>query len=667
MELEKYIPQATVSKLADRPKDSAAELKAKFDEAEKNIGEYINEKLIPELEEMEEYSNIAFRYTGTIASGDEMPVLTTSDAGKVYNILDDRTYEYTCIWEGAVTKTDNYTYIYVSGIYDNIHNVYRVGYDQFVTSKTDKTKTIKVFYDGRDESGDARFKYDYNYEPKILFENKEEVIVTIDTNIKLLRGENIVWTGHFWNKLSCDTDYKVEKDSCYPVQSGAVYNAIKEHSDNKENPHNVTASQIAFDDTSNMPDGTAGKKLVELDEGLEKVNKRIDNYHDEVNSTVVFEYMGNINPNKNMPSLSVDDDGKVYNISEDAAHIPSYIRAPKAGTILDYSTHTILELSDAGKKAVGGLKLGDKIDLYDEDTGEGFYNVTVSYISDKELWFDAYIEADDFRNGMLVTLECAKYIDLKAGDNIVWTGYSWDNLSGSFEVETTDEIEEDNILPVQSGAVFEGLKGKQNISDIIDDLSSTSTTSPLSANQGRVLNESKVDKYYKPLFPTLEIKEEDIANAGDEGITQLVVGDDESSVLETINELYIYMRIPGSKDINSANSPLQIALAASTTESINDNKSIFWGQNMSIAPIDYQYSNNYAVKSVFAKNKTLMYSEFMKSGFSASTYPQQAYATVTIPNTGLKSLVGSKALIIQGKIGNIFKFPKGTTVTVYGR
>ena len=50
MELEKYIPQATVSKLADRPKLTAEELKRTFDEAEKDIAEYLNDKLVPKIE-----------------------------------------------------------------------------------------------------------------------------------------------------------------------------------------------------------------------------------------------------------------------------------------------------------------------------------------------------------------------------------------------------------------------------------------------------------------------------------------------------------------------------------------------------------------------------------------------------------------------------------------
>lgn len=60
MELEKYIPQATVSKLADRPKMAAEDLKRKFDEAERNLGDFINGSLVEiekEFEKVEQDGN----------------------------------------------------------------------------------------------------------------------------------------------------------------------------------------------------------------------------------------------------------------------------------------------------------------------------------------------------------------------------------------------------------------------------------------------------------------------------------------------------------------------------------------------------------------------------------------------------------------------------------
>ncbi len=42
---------AVITKLADSPTETAAELKAKFDQAPRAIGDYLNGTLLPEIEE----------------------------------------------------------------------------------------------------------------------------------------------------------------------------------------------------------------------------------------------------------------------------------------------------------------------------------------------------------------------------------------------------------------------------------------------------------------------------------------------------------------------------------------------------------------------------------------------------------------------------------------
>ena len=42
---------AVISKLADSPTETAAALKAKFDQAPRAIGAYLNDRLLPEIEE----------------------------------------------------------------------------------------------------------------------------------------------------------------------------------------------------------------------------------------------------------------------------------------------------------------------------------------------------------------------------------------------------------------------------------------------------------------------------------------------------------------------------------------------------------------------------------------------------------------------------------------
>lgn len=473
MKFEKYIPQGIISSLADRPNISAGDLKGKFDEAEKNLGTFINARL-GDIEKEFEKANVAFKHCGAL-NVEELPLLTTEDAGNGYYIIRGGECGYTTSPCSCTVENHELSrFLYISPYPKKIDEIYMRnlgGTTLFAVgnSSTDEVITHKVFPGEGYLTVSIPTLSDKNFEEGQEIEVYGEITLTVDD------GDYVVWDGYSWVNISGHEalkEHKADYNNPHQVDAGqipvdvkneeysegTVGSLLREHEGKIEGlaqaNEELSANKIKNDSDPDSPSGTVGLKLFELEKGLTEANKKIDNYHNEVNDTAVFEYMGSIDPNRNMPSLTIDDDGKVYNISEDAAHIPNYIRAPKAGTILDYSTHTILELSDAGKKAVGGLEVGDKIDLYDDDTGEGFFNVTVLYIDYGEVWFDAYIESDDSRNGMLVTLECAKYIDLKAGDNIVWTGYSWDNLSGSFEVTTTDEVAEGNNLPVTSDGVF---------------------------------------------------------------------------------------------------------------------------------------------------------------------------------------------------------------------
>ena len=86
-----------------------------------------------------------------------------------------------------------------------------------------------------------------------------------------------------------------------------------------------------------------------------------------------------------------------------------------------------------------------------------------------------------------------------------WTGTKaeWDALSASekkqYKIanitddviggEVADEVTDGDMRPVTSNAVFDELATKVSKSDVVDNLTSTSTTAPLSAAQGKKLNE----------------------------------------------------------------------------------------------------------------------------------------------------------------------------------
>ena len=86
----------------------------------------------------------------------------------------------------------------------------------------------------------------------------------------------------------------------------------------------------------------------------------------------------------------------------------------------------------------------------------------------------------------------------------VGTRAEWDALSTSDKVkyneahitddviggEVADEVTDGDMRPVTSNAVYNGLATKVETSDIVNNLTSTSTTTPLSAAQGKVLNDN---------------------------------------------------------------------------------------------------------------------------------------------------------------------------------
>lgn len=256
MEFEKYIPQATVSKLADRPKDSAAELKAKFDEAEKNIGEYINEKLIPKLEEMKKYSNEAFRHAGSVGPRD-IPTLTVEDKGRVYNIRSSGTLKYTITYDGVVSENSFSNYLYLTGSYDGIEDEYLRSLKKIqIVSEDCSSYAHWGFTDGQEtvfhlEAENGHYKE---------FKSGSEVTVSIEAELPLQFGDNIVWDGYYWDKLSCDAVDYVSENVSAPVQSGAVYNAIKEHADNTENFHGLPLTKGSGENSLQQKGCTASEK-----------------------------------------------------------------------------------------------------------------------------------------------------------------------------------------------------------------------------------------------------------------------------------------------------------------------------------------------------------------------------------------------------------------------
>lgn len=221
MELERYIPQGNVSKLADRPKNSAAELKAVFDEAEKNIGEYINEKLIPEIEEMD-------AEIGKKANSTDMENMGTDLGGRI----DDIGTKCNRLSENLDYHVNNYE--------ENPHNVTasQIPADKDLISPPGtvgwELQELGLSIKAANEDLElhaAQINNPHNVKAEqILVENGEDPLFGEGSTVK-----QALYTLY---------------DACADAS-----NAVEEHKTNSKNPHNVTKEQVglsAVDNTSDL-------------------------------------------------------------------------------------------------------------------------------------------------------------------------------------------------------------------------------------------------------------------------------------------------------------------------------------------------------------------------------------------------------------------------------
>ena len=98
---------------------------------------------------------------------------------------------------------------------------------------------------------------------------------------------------------------------------------------------------------------------------------------------------------------------------------------------------------------------------------------------------DALKVADTYKTIFVGTR--AQWDALSTADKIKYNeAHITDDVIGG---EVADEVTDGDMRPVTSDAVYDGLATKVSKSDVVDNLTSTSTTAPLSAAQGKKLNE----------------------------------------------------------------------------------------------------------------------------------------------------------------------------------
>lgn len=196
---------------------------------------------------------------------------------------------------------------------------------------------------------------------------------------------------------------------------------------------------------------------------------------------------------------------------------------------------------------------------------------------------------------------------------------------------------------------------KEELAEIQEDV--TENTSAIEALQSHTS--------YKKLYDTVTVTAEDIAAAGDEGVTVITVGD-ENIELSQYTEIIIKTYIPRNATTNSKNGYLAVNLGS--TADFDSSLSLIYSYGVSgggRATMFYYNTNNYnSISTKWAGNDLLTGSITMVAGSVGAPYTSSGISTAQ-----KDILHGAKYIHVCAYVDNTtpWKFPAGSYVEVYAR
>lgn len=220
-------------------------------------------------------------------------------------------------------------------------------------------------------------------------------------------------------------------------------------------------------------------------------------------------------------------------------------------------------------------------------------------------------------------------------------------------VEAVNEV--DNRTRIANAGMTEMAMRIGNLSDL------TTTDKTSAVNAINEVNDTKIPKDWKQFCETVTITQEDIAAAGDNGITRMVVGDGNTLMPSGISELKVRFYIPKSSDLNTATPGIccDISNSISYVAGKTYNK-LTHGSTYTFIK---DYNTHYDIHTQINRHNGCGYLTVLnKHNFGADNHPAAVYGNAL---SGNENITGLPYVRIYGT--GSFKFPVGTTMSVYYR
>ncbi len=166
----------------------------------------------------------------------------------------------------------------------------------------------------------------------------------------------------------------------------------------------------------------------------------------------------------------------------------------------------------------------------------------------------------------------------------------------------------------------------------------------------------------------LEITEEDITNAGEDGITAVFVGEEDENIFLPYKDFALHVLLPKSSDINSGGKPVVFGSTGKLGVTGYSEPTIcyFFRTTHTTCLLKYDIQGDYILE-VEQISDDVGHAIFTLDSNSAPSWGGVTYSAVTSFNSfNVKSYNANKYMFICSYNGD-FKFPAGTKVTVYGK
>lgn len=211
---------------------------------------------------------------------------------------------------------------------------------------------------------------------------------------------------------------------------------------------------------------------------------------------------------------------------------------------------------------------------------------------------------------------------------------------------------------------------EEKLTDIVKKLETTDFDDKPVKDSGNVIRSGDLyDLFTYKLLKEKTITQEEVDAAGDEGVTNIYVGDGKEYFLKDYRDIMIRIVIPkDTEKKNTEDGALRIGMSRNNlSESLilGTDYEFLRSQSTAYLTINRNYSNIFTIKTLLDSSGTVFNTQIIQQRNGHPTYPN---TVMGICSSAFINVSDARYICLNNGISNVnYKFPAGTKLEVYGR